>query len=53
MIEKKLDEQGINVGGQIVYVSSDPGLESKELYEPIWVRGKIATEEKISVFDSL
>ena len=37
---------------QMVHVSTNPGIESKELYEPVWVEGKIATEGKTSAFNS-
>lgn len=37
---------------QMVHVSTDPGIESKELYEPVWVEGIIATKGKTSAFNS-
>ena len=36
---------------QMVHVSANPGIESKELYEPVWVEGKIATEGITSAFN--
>lgn len=37
---------------QMVHVSTETGIESKELFEPVWVEGKIITEGKTSAFNA-